>query len=204
MDAIQTVFQDYFPMIRFQLSDLLDIAILSFVIYKLLWMLRKTSSGRVMRGILIFLLAMFLSYALDLTATSFVLDRVVELGILALVILFQPELRRLLEKMGSGRIGQVFASSKEQEGAEVERGHPADHRGLRRHVRDKVGAPDGVRAAEPAGRHHQDGDPLDCSVSSELLKNLFWNKAPLHDGAVIVRDGRIVWGRAVCSPCPAT
>ena len=97
MDAVQTVFQDYFPMIRFQLSDLLDIAILSFVIYKLLWMLRKTSSGRVMRGILIFLLAMFLSYTLDLTATSFVLDRVVELGILALVILFQPELRRLLE-----------------------------------------------------------------------------------------------------------
>ena len=192
MDAIQTVFQDYFPMIRFQLSDLLDIAILSFVIYKLLWMLRKTSSGRVMRGILIFLLAMFLSYTLDLTATSFVLDRVVELGILALVILFQPELRRLLEKMGSGRIGQVFASSKEQEGAEVERAIQQTTEAYADMSRDKVGALMVFERQNLLDDIIKTGTPLDCSVSSELLKNLFWNKAPLHDGAVIVRDGRIV------------
>ena len=192
MDAVQTVFQDYFPMIRFQLSDLLDIAILSFVIYKLLWMLRKTSSGRVMRGILIFLLAMFLSYTLDLTATSFVLDRVVELGILALVILFQPELRRLLEKMGSGRIGQVFASSKEQEGAEVERAIQQTTEAYADMSRDKVGALMVFERQNLLDDIIKTGTPLDCSVSSELLKNLFWNKAPLHDGAVIVREGRIV------------
>ena len=192
MDAIQTVFQDYFPMIRFQLSDLLDIAILSFVIYKLMWMLRKTSSGRVMRGILIFLLAMFLSYTLDLTATSFVLDRVVELGILALVILFQPELRRLLEKMGSGRIGQVFASSKEPEGAEVERAIQQTTEAYADMSRDKVGALMVFERQNLLDDIIKTGTPLDCSVSSELLKNLFWNKAPLHDGAVIVRDGRIV------------
>ena len=192
MDAVQTVFQDYFPMIRFQLSDLLDIAILSFVIYKLLWMLRKTSSGRVMRGILIFRLAMFLSYALDLTATSFVLDRVVELGILALVILFQPELRRLLEKMGSGRIGQVFASSKEPEGAEVERAIQQTTEAYADMSRDKVGALMVFERQNLLDDIIKTGTPLDCSVSSELLKNLFWNKAPLHDGAVIVRDGRIV------------
>ena len=192
MDAVQTVFQDYFPMIRFQLSDLLDIAILSFVIYKLLWMLRKTSSGRVMRGILIFLLAMFLSYTLDLTATSFVLDRVVELGILALVILFQPELRRLLEKMGSGRIGQVFASSKEPEGAEVERAIQQTTEAYADMSRDKVGALMVFERQNLLDDIIKTGTPLDCSVSSELLKNLFWNKAPLHDGAVIVRDGRLV------------
>ena len=192
MDAVQTVFQDYFPMIRFQLSDLLDIAILSFVIYKLLWMLRKTSSGRVMRGILIFLLAMFLSYTLDLTATSFVLDRVVELGILALVILFQPELRRLLEKMGSGRIGQVFASSKEPEGAEVERAIQQTTEAYADMSRDKVGALMVFERQNLLDDIIKTGTPLDCSVSSELLKNLFWNKASLHDGAVIVRDGRIV------------
>ena len=192
MDAVQTVFQDYFPMIRFQLSDLLDIAILSFVIYKLLWMLRKTSSGRVMRGILIFLLAMFLSYTLDLTATSFVLDRVVELGILALVILFQPELRRLLEKMGSGRIGQVFASSKEPEGAEVERAIQQTTEAYADMSRDKVGALMVFERQNLLDDVIKTGTPLDCAVSSELLKNLFWNKAPLHDGAVIVRDGRIV------------
>ena len=192
MDAVQTVFQDYFPMIRFQLSDLLDIAILSFVIYKLLWMLRKTSSGRVMRGILIFLLAMFLSYTLDLTATSFVLDRVVELGILALVILFQPELRRLLEKMGSGRIGQVFASSKEPEGAEVERAIQQTTEAYADMSRDKVGALMVFERQNLLDDIIKTGTVLDAAVSSELLKNIFFVKAPMHDGAVIVRNGRVL------------
>ncbi len=71
-------------------------------------MLRKTSSGRVLRGIVILLLAMWLSPPDPLTATSFLLNRVVEWGILVLVILFQPELRRLLERVGSSRFGLVF------------------------------------------------------------------------------------------------
>ena len=192
LDAVQTVFQDYFPMIRIQLSDLLDIAILSFVIYKLLWMLRKTSSGRVMRGILIFLLAMFLSYTLELTATSWVLNWVVEWGILVLVILFQPELRRLLERLGSGRLGQMFASSREQEGAEMERAIQQTTEAYADMSRDKVGALMVFERQNLLDDIIKTGTPLDCSVSSELLKNLFWNKAPLHDGAVIVRDGRIV------------
>ena len=72
-EMIQMIFQGYFPLIRIQLADLLDIAIMTGVIYKLLWMLRKTSSGRVLRGILILLLAMVVSSAISLTATSFLL-----------------------------------------------------------------------------------------------------------------------------------
>ena len=93
-ETIQMIFQGYFPLIRIQLADILDIAIMTGVIYKLLWMLRKTSSGRVLRGILILLLAMVVSSAISLTATSFLLKQVVELGVLVLVILFQPEIRR--------------------------------------------------------------------------------------------------------------
>ena len=73
---VQIFVQSNFPLIRIQWNDLLDIAILSFVIYKLLWMLRKTSSGRVLRGVLMLLLAMVLSTALHLAATSFLLNRV--------------------------------------------------------------------------------------------------------------------------------
>ena len=192
MDAVQTVFQDYFPMIRFQLSDLLDIAILSFVIYKLLWMLRKTSSGRVMRGILIFLLAMFLSYTLDLTATSFVLDRVVELGILALVILFQPEIRRVLERLGSGKLSSMFSSQRPASPYDMETAIRETVEAYTSMSKDKVGALMVFERKNLLDDVIKTGTPLDCSVSSELLKNLFWNKAPLHDGAVIVREGRIV------------
>ena len=190
-EMIQMIFQGYFPVIRIQLADLLDIAIMTGIIYKLLWMLRKTSSGRVLRGILILLLAMVVSSALSLTATSFLLKQVVELGVLGLVILFQPEIRRFLERMGSGSLGVVFASTKEQ-GEEMETAIQQTTEAYTDMSRDKVGALMVFERQNLLDDVIKTGTALDCAVSSELLKNIFWNKAPLHDGAVIVRDGRIV------------
>lgn len=190
-ETIQAFFQGYFPMIRIQLADVLDIAILSAVIYKLLWMLRKTSSGRVLRGILILMLAMVLSSAIPLTATSWLLNRVVEWGILVLVILFQPEIRRFLERMGSSSLGLVFASSKEQS-VDLEIAIQQTTEAYTDLSRDKEGALMVFERQNLLDDVIKTGTALDCAISSELLKNIFWNKAPLHDGAVIVRDGRIV------------
>ena len=191
--SVQMFMQSNFPLLQIQLTDILDIAILSFIIYKLLWMLRKTSSGRVLRGVLILLLAMFVSsrYVLSLTATSWLLDKVVQWGILVLVVLVQPEIRRFLERMGSGRLGLVFASSKEA-GQEVETAILQTTEAYADLSRDKVGALMVFERQNLLDDEIKTGTALDCSVSSELLKNIFWNKAPLHDGAVIVRDGRIV------------
>ena len=190
---IQIFLQSNFPLLQLQLTDILDIAILSFVIYKLLWMLRKTSSGRVLRGLLILGLAMALSSSnfLGLTATSWLLDRVVQWGIVVLAVLFQPEIRRFLERMGSGRLGLVFASTKEA-GQEVETAILQTTEAYTDLSRDKVGALMVFERQNLLDDVIKTGTELDCSVSSELLKNIFWNKAPLHDGAVIVRDGRIV------------
>ena len=190
---IQIFLQSNFPLLQLQLTDILDIAILSFVIYKLLWMLRKTSSGRVLRGLLILGLAMALSSSnfLGLTATSWLLDRVVQWGIVVLAVLFQPEIRRFLERMGSGRLGLVFASTKEA-GQEVETAILQTTEAYTDLSRDKVGALMVFERQNLLDDVIKTGTALDCSVSSELLKNIFWNKAPLHDGAVIVREGRIV------------
>ena len=190
---IQIFLQSNFPLLQLQLTDILDIAILSFVIYKLLWMLRKTSSGRVLRGLLILGLAMALSSSnfLGLTATSWLLDRVVQWGIVVLAVLFQPEIRRFLERMGSGRLGLVFASTKEA-GQEVETAILQTTEAYTDLSRDKVGALMVFERQNLLDDVIKTGTALDCGVSSELLKNIFWNKAPLHDGAVIVRDGRIV------------
>ena len=188
---IHMFWQSNFPLLQIQLTDILDIAILSLVIYKLLWMLRKTSSGRVMRGLLILLLAMALSSAFKLTATSFLLDKVVYWGIVVLVVLFQPEIRRFLERMGSGRLGLVFASTKEA-GQEMETAITQTAEAYTDLSRDKVGALMVFERQNLLDDVIKTGTALDCGVSSELLKNIFWNKAPLHDGAVIVRDGRIV------------
>ena len=189
--TLQMFLQSNFPLLQLQLTDVLDIAILSVVIYKLLWMLRKTSSGRLMWGVLILMMVMALSSFLKLTATSWLLDKVVYWGIVVLVVLFQPEIRRFLERMGSGRLGLVFTSSREA-GQEVETAIIQTTEAYADLSRDKVGALMVFERQNLLDDEIKTGTALDCSVSSELLKNIFWNKAPLHDGAVIVREGRIV------------
>ena len=175
-----------------RISDLIDIAILSFAIYQLLWIMRKTSSGRVLKGILVLILAMWLASALQLTATSWALNYVVSQGILVLVILFQPEIRRALERMGSGKLTSMFSSQRPVSLHDMETAIRETVDAYTSMSRDKVGALMVFERQNLLDDVIKTGTPLDCSVSSELLKNLFWNKAPLHDGAVIVRDGRIV------------
>ena len=192
IQMVQTFVQANF-LLRIQPTDVLDIAILSFIIYKLLWMLRKTSSGRVLRGVLLLLLAMVLSSSavLSLTATSFLLDKVFQWGFVVLVVLFQPELRRFLERVGSSRLGLVFASNREA-GREMDTAITQTCEAYADLSRDKVGALMVFERQNLLDDVIKTGTALDCGVSSELLKNIFWNKAPLHDGAVIVREGRIV------------
>ena len=174
-----------------RLSDLVDIAILSIVIYKLLWMVRKTSSGRVLRGIMIVVVAIWASAEFNLYATSFVLNRVVEYAILVLVILFQPEIRRFLERVGSSRMSKVFVQPPEA-AHDIDSAISQTVEAYTSLSKDKVGALMVFERVNLLDEVIKTGTALDCAVSSELLKNLFWNKAPLHDGAVIVRNGRIV------------
>ena len=192
LDTIQILFQSNLPIIRLRLADLLDIAILSVVIYTLLWMLRKTSSGRVLRGMMILIVAMGVSSWMNLTATSFLLNRLVEWGVLVLVILFQPELRRILERVGASRFGLVFSSGRTASTAELDTAISETTLAYADMSRDKVGALMVFERQNLLDDVIKTGTALDCAVSSELLKNIFWNKAPLHDGAVIVREGRIV------------
>lgn len=192
LEAAQMLLQSRIPFIQIQLTDVLDISILSFVIYKLLWMLRKTSSGRVLKGILILMLAMWLSSEIPLIATSFLLNKLVEWGVVVIVILFQPEIRRFLEQVGSSRFGMVFSSTNRPSAADLEVAISETVEAYTSLSRDKVGALMVFERKNLLDDVIKTGTPLDCGISSELLKNIFWNKAPLHDGAVIVRNGRIM------------
>ena len=89
LETVLNFFQEEIPsMATIRVSDLIDIAILAFLIYHIFWFMRKTSSGRVLKGIMVLILTMWLASAIQLTATSWLLNRVVEWGILVLVILF--------------------------------------------------------------------------------------------------------------------
>jgi len=191
LNSVTQMLQFSLPIIRFKLVDFLDIAILSFAIYKLLWMMRKSSSGRVFRGIMTVLLALAVSTWMGLTATTWVLNKALEVGLLMVVILFQPEIRRFLERVGSRRFGISLGGPKNNE-LYMETAITETVQAYADLSRDKVGALMVFEREDMLDDVIKTGTSLDCAVSSELLKNIFWNKAPLHDGAVIVRNGRIV------------
>ena len=155
-------------------------------------MVRKSSSGRVLKGVGLLLVAMWLSSYFQLIATSFLLNKAVEWGILALVILFQPEIRSFLERVGSSRLAGMFSSRYSSKTNDVETAITETVEAYTSMSRDKVGALMVFERQNLLDSVIKTGTALDCAVSAELLKNLFWNKAPLHDGAVIVRNGRIV------------
>lgn len=176
-----------------RISDLIDIGVMSMVIYRLMWMVRKTSSGRVLRGVMVLLFAMWLCTYLELYATSFLLNKAVEWGIVVLVVLFQPEIRRFLERMGSAGLGlSNMFSQNTSSPDDLDQAITQTVEAYTSMSKDKVGALMVFERTNLLDEAVKTGTPLDCAISSELLKNIFWNKAPLHDGAVIVRNGRII------------
>lgn len=164
---------------------------MSILIYKLIGLIRSTSSGKVARGILLVVAALWLSSVLHLYTVNYLLSKALEWGVLALVILFQPELRKLLEQVGSSRFGDVF-SVRQTASDEVERAIEQTVEAFDSLSKSKTGALMVFERKNLFDDAIRTGTALDASVSAELLKNIFWNKAPLHDGAVIVRNGRIV------------
>ena len=173
-----------------ELKDILDMAIIAFGIYHLLRFVRRSRSGQVVKAIAFIVVAMALANLWRLRVIRTVLNNAMELGIIALIILFQPELRRFLEQMGSGKIKELFVA--ETYGNDLESAIKETVEAYAAMSRDKVGALMVFERRTMLDDMLKTGTTLDCQVSAELLKNLFWNKAPLHDGAVIVRGGRIV------------
>ena len=159
------------------------------MIYKVILLIRRTSSGGVAKGILLLVAALWVSSFLRLYTVNFLLSKVVEWGVLALVILFQPEIRRFLEQVGRSSLGKVFAQREERN--ELDSAITQTVEAYTSLSRSKTGALMVFERKNMLDDAIKTGTALDCTVNAELLKNIFWNKAPLHDGAVIVRSGRI-------------
>lgn len=171
------------------IADALDILIVAFLIYQLIGLIRKTNTTRVARGIVVLLFVLWLSGVLKLTMISFLLRKAVELGLIALVIIFQPELRRLLEKMGSSRWSRIFGS--EYQGFNTESAITQTVLACADLSRDRTGALIIFERDNQLSEPISTGTVVDAQVTAELLKNIFFIKAPMHDGAVIIKDGRL-------------
>ena len=170
--------------------DVIDMLLVAFAIYHLFRFIRKGRAGQVAKAIFLIVIAVAIAKLLQLRVVGFFLNYMIELGLIALVIIFQPEIRRFLEQMGSGRIKELFVSESPTD--EWETAIRETVEAYESMSKDKVGALMVFERKTLLDDVLKTGTPLDAGISAELLKNLFWNKAPLHDGAVIIRNGRIV------------
>ncbi len=177
-------------LLTIQITDLLDMGIMAFVLYKILVLVQSTKAASLLKGLFVFFATLLLSYLFQLHGIYYLMSTMANMGILALIILFQPEIRRVLEQMGSrrfigffthGEVSNVLESTISQTVLACSE-MSQSHTGALIVFEREILLDDMVRS----------GTVLDASVSSELLKNIFFVKAPMHDGAVIVRSGRVL------------
>ena len=190
MDTIGNFFAEAINYIRsIAVIDIADIIIIAFFIYKVIELIRKTGSTRIAKGLFILLAALWLSGVVKLTVVNFLLRNVVGIGLLALIILFQPEFRRILERMGSGQFTSIL--SPDARAQSIDFAITQTVLACNDMSKSKTGA---IIVFERGNRlvdQVNTGTSVNADITAELLKNIFFNKAPLHDGAVIVRDARI-------------
>ncbi len=167
-------------------ADVIDILIVAYLIYKAIWFVRRTNSYNLAKGLILILLVLGLSEFLHLTMINFVLRKAVELGLIALLILFQPELRRILERMGSS-----VSTNRRAESPVIQTAIAQTVLACSDMSESRTGALLIFERNVKLGSIMSTGTIINADVTAELIKNLFYNKAPLHDGAVIIRGGRV-------------
>lgn len=167
-------------------ADVIDILIVAYLIYKAIWFVRRTNSYNLAKGLILILVVLVVSEFTHLTMINFVLRKAVELGLIALLILFQPELRRILERMGSS-----FSTNRMAESPVIQTAIAQTVLACSDMSASKTGALLIFERNVKLGAIMNTGTIINADVTAELIKNLFFNKAPLHDGAVIIRGGRV-------------
>ena len=177
-------------LLTLQITDYLDIAIMAFLLYRVFLLIKSTRAASLLKGLLVFFTALALSMALQLHGLNFIMNRMMDWGVLALIILFQPELRRILEEMGSRRFIAFFTHT--EAGSVMEQTISQTVLACTEMSQSRTGALMVFEREILLDDMVRSGTVLDAAVSSELLKNIFFVKAPMHDGAVIVRHGRVL------------
>lgn len=190
MAAIRIFFQEMLNAIPTpNVMDIVDILVVAFLIYKVLLIVRSTSAARVAKSILLLLAATWLTDILHMYTLNWILTGFIEIGIIALVIVFQPELRRALEHFGRKSLLRLSDSmtsrSIEQEAIS------ATVTACEQMARERVGVLLVFERHSSLEEYFKTGTVIDAKVTDQLLRNLFFKNSPLHDGAVILREGRV-------------
>ena len=178
----------------FKLVDLLDIIIISFLIYQLLGIVNRTRAGQLFKGALLVMAVYLVAETLNMRTVTWLLNSLLQVGLLTLVVLFQPEIRRLIDQLGSSRWRSFNPFARTQQVSAIENAIAQTVLACTEMSKTRTGVLIVFEREMTLDDIARTGTIVDARVSSELLKNIFFVKAAMHDGAVIMRDGRLLAG----------
>lgn len=182
--------QIIFAISNISLFDIIDILIIAFIIYKAFRFLQENRGGQLVKGLLILVVVYAFSVWFNLVTVNWVLSKLVDWLVIALAIIFQPELRRMLERIGRSKFGQ-FGRSGEQDSETLKHCIDSICVAAKNMQEQKVGALIAFERTTQLGDIINTGTVISAETSSQMVGNIFFPKSPLHDGALIVRDGKL-------------
>ena len=172
-----------------QIADILDIILVAFIIYKVIPIFKATNTARIGKVVVVVLVISWLTDVAKLHTLNFILSQFLSIGLLALVILFQPELRRMLDHLSSVKLKRLLGTQKpEQEMVPVISQTVLACEAM---SKARIGALIVFARDSHLEEYFKTGTLIDGRVSEQLIRNIFFTNAALHDGAIIIRDGRI-------------
>ena len=175
-------------------ADLLDILVVAYILYHTIRLVRETRAMQLVKGIVVILLIWLVAHNLNMITLTTIIRNIVQWGILAIVILFQPELRRALEQMGRSKFsnfGRFGSEGKEQLMAKVRTMIEAVCQSAEELSKDRTGALMVIERETKLGDIIPSGTIIDSAPSASLICNIFYPNTPMHDGAMILREGRL-------------
>ncbi len=190
MDAFLDYVIKYIQLLR--ISDFIDILIVAVILYYLINLIRETRAMQLVKGIIVLFIVFFISQWLNLNALNYILGGAMQIGAFAIVVIFQPELRNLLERMGRINVGNIIDLAADTSDDAVQRVIESIAAAAANMSESKTGALIVLERSTRLGEFISTGTMLDANVSSGLLENIFVPNTPLHDGAVIIRNNKIV------------
>lgn len=196
MERFKTIFDNFgiteFARPSIGISDILDILIVAYIIYKIIFWIKETRAWVLFKGILVIFALAAVAVLFKLNTIVWILSNTLSVGIIAAIVVFQPELRKALEQLGKGKMLTYFTRAAEQNVDKVNtRTTEEIVKAAVKMGAVKTGALILIEQEVPLGDLERTGIPIDAIISSQLLINIFEHNTPLHDGAVIVRRNRV-------------
>lgn len=197
METLRGLFSDIgivnFVQPSIGIFDVLDILLVAYIIYKIIFWIKETRAWALFKGILVIFVFAAVSFCLKLNTILWILSKTISVGIIAVIVVFQPEMRKALEQLGKGKFFSYFTKIGLSPEDEKETSKTVEEvvKAAEKMAAVKTGALVLMEQEVPLGDLERTGIPIDSIVSSQLLINIFEHNTPLHDGAVIIRSNRV-------------